>query len=104
MQRRRAPLPRTQLAVADAKPASLGVLPRRARRSAPRAAGDAQRMAFARIPGVEFRSLRTFGHRNFVHCIEILMTQRRLTNFAMPDARRSLARSLATTKPWQLQQ
>jgi len=45
-----------------------------------------------------------FGHRNFVHCIDILMTQRRLTNFAMPDAGRSLARSLATTKPWRLQQ
>ena len=41
-----------------------------------------------------------FGHRNFVHYIEILMTQRRLTNFAMPH----MWRSDATTKSSQTQQ
>jgi hypothetical protein len=61
-------------------------------------------MAFAPISGVKFRSLKTFGHCNFVRCKEILVAQRCIANFAMPDAWRSVVCSVATIKPWQAQQ
>jgi hypothetical protein len=103
-----APLPRTQLAVADAEPERLGVVQGPARRSAPRAAGVTRRMAFAPVSGVELRALKTFGHCNFVNCKEILTAQRRMTNLAMRNAGVplvcSLIRSFATTKPLQMQQ